>query len=187
MNSGKSSHAKFGASIKLARIPAISQIDQLTGLLNRRWMVEEMTKYFSEFLGKGEILGVIAVDIDHLKKFNDRYGYSAGDQLVRHVGFFLKETVPANGVGCRWGGEEFLIALRDYNWEKTSTFAEELRKGIEELEIEHEGETVMVTASFGTAVAPRDGSTWDVIWSGAFEALYRAKENGRNRVEHWHE
>jgi len=157
--------------------------DPLTDLLNRRYMEESLEREVLRAIRAGTPLGVIMMDMDHLKLFNDRFGHEAGDALLRALGAYLKASVRGGDIACRYGGDEFLLILPDTCLEVARARAEELRDGAEELLPEgRHGPIGPVTLSMGVAAFPQHGKTASAVLSAADEALYRAKRQGRNQV-----
>nr|WP_290823403.1 diguanylate cyclase [Halomonas sp.] len=168
------------------QLKELSRTDGLTGLANRR--------YFEEILGREWLtaqrndlsLTVIMLDIDYFKAFNDRYGHPAGDQCLREVARELKQHARrGNDMAARYGGEEFIVILQDSDQKAGVAIAERIRCGLEALDIAHEDAPIKkVTASFGVAAGkPAEGfnSAFELI-KQADDALYQAKQTGRNRV-----
>ena len=158
--------------------------DVLTGLFNRRYMLETCRREFSRAARAGQGVSLLSLDIDHFKKFNDNHGHDAGDSVLRAVGgcletFFRNEDVP-----CRFGGEEFVVVLPGATLEVAMRRAEQLRNKIEALVVRYLDENLpRVTASIGVAAFPEAGDNPETVLKAADQALYRAKESGRNRVE----
>jgi diguanylate cyclase (GGDEF)-like protein/PAS domain S-box-containing protein len=160
-----------------------SIIDPLTGLYNRRYMEETLSREIHRAKRKRSNIGIILLDIDHFKGFNDTYGHEAGDTLLASLGSFFKKNIRQEDVPCRYGGEEILLILPDADLENTYKRAEELRHLLSELDIQHQGHSLgKITASFGVANYPEHGETIEIIIYAADAALYLAKEGGRNRV-----
>jgi diguanylate cyclase (GGDEF)-like protein len=127
---------------------------------------------------------VVTVDIDHFQTFNDNHGHDAGDTVLRHVGEILRAQFTGNAVPCRFGGEEFVVLLPNTGVEDAAARAEELRAKIEAMTIRYaEGQLPRVTISAGIAGFPQAGANLTELLRVADEALYAAKQNGRNRVE----
>lgn len=157
--------------------------DQLTGLYNRRYMEESLVREVHRAARAGTGLGVLMLDIDHFKRFNDEYGHPAGDLLLREVCVYLQEHVRGEDIACRYGGEEITLILPDVTTEEACARAEELRHGVHAVRVQHRGETLGgVTISIGVATLPRHGSTAEALLQAADAALYRAKTLGRDRV-----
>jgi diguanylate cyclase (GGDEF)-like protein/PAS domain S-box-containing protein len=157
--------------------------DGLTGLFNRRYMQESLERELRRAQRRNMSLGVIMLDIDHFKKFNDTFGHAAGDTLLRHVGALLQEHTRGEDIACRYGGEEFTLILLDASPEDTEQRAEKLREEASTLSIEHGRQHLgAVTISLGVAVYPDHADGSEALLKAADAALYRAKEGGRNRV-----
>ncbi|GAC1615782.1 MAG: hypothetical protein NVS9B1_25530 [Candidatus Dormibacteraceae bacterium] len=157
--------------------------DTVTGLFNRRYMEETINREIPRAIRYQRPLGIILFDIDHFKTFNDSFGHAAGDTVLATLGEFVKAHVRSEDIACRYGGEEIVLILPDAPLEVTKARAETLRSGIEALTIEHHGRPLgPLTVSLGVADFPRHGATGEAVLRAADEALYRAKEGGRNRV-----
>jgi diguanylate cyclase (GGDEF)-like protein len=157
--------------------------DGLTGLHNRRYMEESLEREIHRAKRKGTSLGILMMDIDHFKNFNDQHGHEAGDMLLKTIGNFLKNSVRADDIACRYGGEEFTFILPELTRETAVMRAEAIRSGIEQLRVNYRGlELGKITLSIGVALFPQNGVTWEDTLHEADKALYEAKENGRNRV-----
>lgn len=157
--------------------------DVLTGLYNRRYMEESLERELRRALRRGYSVGVIMLDLDHFKQFNDTCGHAAGDALLQTVGEFLRVHIRAGDVACRYGGEEFILLLPEASLEITRQRAEHLREEIHHLQPEYRGQRLgPVTVSAGVAAFPLHGQTVDVVVRAADEALYQAKRQGRDQV-----
>lgn len=157
--------------------------DPLTLLYNRRYLLETMKREISRGSRRKSSIGVIMMDIDHFKLFNDSYGHDVGDTLLRALGNYLLKNIRGEDVACRYGGEEFVLVLPDTSLKDTLLRANELREGITKLMILHENKTMGgITVSMGVAEFPTYGKTMDALLKCADTALYRAKNGGRNRV-----
>jgi len=157
--------------------------DSLTGLFNRRYLEETLTREISRATRQSTSLAVIMLDLDHFKSFNDTFGHSAGDEALRELAVLLEAHVRGSDVACRYGGEEFTLVLPDASLENALKRAEELRDWVTRMKITHESQTIdTVTASMGLACFPEHGSSAEALLRAADAALYRAKAEGRNRV-----
>ncbi|NJN65340.1 MAG: PAS domain S-box protein [Chloroflexaceae bacterium] len=157
--------------------------DALTGLYNRRYLDDTLVRELHRAARHRHSVGVIMLDIDHFKRFNDRYGHDAGDAMLMAVGEFLQTHVRREDIACRYGGEEFTLILPDTSLPDTLKRAEELLAGARELQIRHKGRSPgAITLSFGVACCPEHGRTADEVIRAADTALLRAKETGRDRV-----
>jgi diguanylate cyclase (GGDEF)-like protein len=126
-------------------------------------------------------LGAVLLDLDHFKEINDRYGHGVGDEVLAAVGVALRSTVRESDFVGRYGGEEFIMLLPDADRETTLQVAERVRSAIADIDIL--GGDSAVTASFGVAVFPEHAPDAARLVRNADRAMYRAKANGRNRVE----
>jgi diguanylate cyclase (GGDEF)-like protein len=157
--------------------------DALTGLYNRRYLLEELRREIARALKKGTPLSLISFDADHFKRFNDNHGHDAGDTVLRALGELMRKRFDGDEVGCRLGGEEFVIMLPETDREAACVQAEGLRAAVEGLVIRYGDHNLpRVTISLGVATAPGDGSEPQSLLAAADSALYRAKSAGRNRV-----
>ena len=157
--------------------------DPLTGLYNRRYMEEALETEIRRAERKGHSIGVIMLDIDHFKAFNDGCGHAAGDQMLRSIGGLVLDHLRAGDIACRYGGEELLLILPEASIEAAAHRAEDLRTRAKKLEVMHlETPLGPVTVSLGVAVYPAHGRTRDALLAAADASLYRAKQDGRDRV-----
>jgi diguanylate cyclase (GGDEF)-like protein/PAS domain S-box-containing protein len=157
--------------------------DPLTGLYNRRYLEEIMERETRRAIRAEQGLGVLMLDLDHFKKFNDTYGHDAGDTVLRETASFLLKSVRAEDVVCRFGGEEFVVILPAANLQVTQARAERIRSRLRELLVTHQGQSLgTVTVSVGVAELPQHGTSGKELLEAADAALYRAKKEGRDRV-----
>jgi diguanylate cyclase (GGDEF)-like protein/PAS domain S-box-containing protein len=157
--------------------------DALTGLFNRRYLEESLPREISRARRKGTSLGVIMLDLDFFKHFNDAFGHDAGDALLHALGRWLQSNVRAEDIVCRYGGEEFVLILPEVAQDIILQRAQFLCDGVRSLTVEHHG-TVMgtISASLGVALFPQHGDSRDELIQAADEAMYRAKREGRDRI-----
>lgn len=163
------------------RFEHASRVDYLTDLLNRLDMYERLEAERARSMRHGKSFGVVMADIDHFKQVNDGHGHAVGDQVLVRIARTFSENLRREDSCARWGGEEFLILLPESGREQAWEVAERLRATAESLEIEAEGAAVRVTISLGIAVSGT-GETVDSCIRRADDALYRAKNSGRNRA-----
>lgn len=157
--------------------------DPLTGLYNRRYLEEALERELLRGARNQTQVGVIMLDIDHFKQFNDTFGHAVGDLLLRELGSFLRRAIRGGDVACRYGGEEFLLLLPDTSMEILEQRAEQLREEAKKLRLPNQGELLeSITISLGVAIFPQHGPTRDILLQVADNALYRAKSNGRDQV-----
>jgi len=157
--------------------------DPLTGLYNRRYMEEMLERETLRAVRAEQGLGVLMLDLDHFKNFNDTYGHDAGDTVLREAAGFLLKSVRAEDIVCRFGGEEFIVILPVADLKVTQARAERIRSKLRELPVLHQGQSLgMVTVSVGVAELPQHGTSRKELIEAADAALYRAKREGRDRV-----
>jgi diguanylate cyclase (GGDEF)-like protein len=157
--------------------------DPLTGLFNRRYLEETLEREIRRAVRSECVLGILMLDLDHFKKFNDTFGHEAGDTVLRETAAFLTRCVRAEDIVCRFGGEEFVIILPIADIHATQARAERIRSKLRELTILHQGKTVgQVSVSVGVAELPQHGTTPKTLLEAADAAMYAAKRAGRDRV-----
>jgi diguanylate cyclase (GGDEF)-like protein/PAS domain S-box-containing protein len=158
--------------------------DSLTGLYNRRHMEESLDRELKRAGRRTTAVAVLMMDLDHFKAVNDTFGHEAGDAALISLGDFLRSRVRGEDIACRYGGEEFVLILPDASLEDATQRAEMIRQAAKGLQMSHRGDSLgIVTLSIGVAVFPDHGSTGALLLRSVDEALYRAKQNGRDRVE----
>jgi diguanylate cyclase (GGDEF)-like protein len=155
--------------------------DALTGLFNRRYMDEKLSEEMGRAVRYGRPLSLVMIDIDHFKKFNDTYGHQKGDEVLAVVSGILQTTSRNTDILCRYGGEEIALILPETAPEDAMIMADMCCQRIHDNVIKETG--MMVTISLGVAGKSLDCSSPEDIIAAADRALYRAKENGRNRIE----
>jgi diguanylate cyclase (GGDEF)-like protein len=167
-----------------ARLQALSRVDSLTQVANRRHFGERLDEEWARASREGHDFGIIIFDIDHFKSFNDEYGHLAGDDCLAQVAHAAKAALKRPGdFIARYGGEEFAVILPHVNAEGARVISEEIRRAVENMQIEHEGQQLSVTISAGVAVSlPEPSSQPTPLLAKADQALYLAKKAGRNRV-----
>ena len=157
--------------------------DSVTGLFNRRYLEETLEREVHRSVRTGQSLGIVMLDLDHFKTFNDTFGHDAGDTLLQSVGVFLSKSIRADDIACRYGGEEFVLILPKASLKDTELRAEKLRASVKALNIMHQGKPLgVVTISAGVAAIPQHGSAPTQLMARADGALYQAKKAGRDRV-----
>jgi diguanylate cyclase (GGDEF)-like protein len=157
--------------------------DGLTGLYNRRFLDEVLEHNLAKLKRESKHAGLLLLDVDHFKRFNDTHGHQAGDEALRRVGATLTGSVRASDVVCRYGGEEFLIFLPECDRAEAMAKAEAIRVAIAQTALSVGNQPIPpVTASIGLAMFPEAGTTRGQLIQMADRALYRAKGAGRNRV-----
>ncbi|MEM1193827.1 MAG: PleD family two-component system response regulator [Pseudomonadota bacterium] len=172
--------SSFQASLEMA------VTDQLTGLYNRRYLASHLSAMFDRAYWTGRALSVLILDIDHFKAINDTFGHDAGDEVIRAFADRITHAIRGIDLACRYGGEEFLIAMPDTDMNFAHIVAERLRQDIagDKVAVNGGRDRVEVTVSIGIA-STEDGAEDDnaqKLIKRADEALYAAKQSGRNRV-----
>jgi two-component system cell cycle response regulator len=158
--------------------------DQLTGLHNRRYMRVQLESFVKRSNMGGMPVSVLLCDIDHFKKVNDIHGHSAGDDVLREFGRRLSENIRPMDLACRYGGEEFVVIMPETTQGLAHAAAERIRVIMEESPFTiGRGEQLRITMSGGVATVIPPEDTVDALMKRSDEALYRAKNNGRNMVE----
>jgi diguanylate cyclase (GGDEF)-like protein len=158
--------------------------DPLTKLFNRRYMEECLDREFHRAERRQHPISIIMADIDHFKLFNDTYGHDAGDVLLKLLSAILQKSVRKEDIICRFGGEEFVLIMPDMPLDVAIGRASALREMLKDARFDYEGQDLgAVTISLGVAVFPDHGKTPQKVLKSADDALYRAKNNGRDRVE----
>jgi diguanylate cyclase (GGDEF)-like protein len=157
--------------------------DPLTGLYNRRYLVDAFERELHRARRSTEGLGVMLIDIDRFKRVNDTYGHAAGDEVLRATARFMLGVVRAGDILCRLGGEEFVLLQTRASAAALLERAEQLKQDMAQLDFVYNGRRVgPVTLSIGVAMFPWHGDTVDTLLYAADAALYEAKNAGRDRV-----
>lgn len=178
--------------LKLAEIQALQSLlreqanrDGLTGLYNRRYMDTTLEREIARCSREHAPLSVLLLDIDHFKRINDEYGHPVGDAVLQQLGRTLGAEARASDVVCRYGGEEFLLVLPGMTLQNAVGRAKKLRELCERQPLTTSQGDLKITISLGVACFPEHGNTVSVLLRHADQALYLAKQNGRNRVEQY--
>jgi diguanylate cyclase (GGDEF)-like protein len=164
-----------------SRVEEMASTDKLTGLLNRQTLDALFQQAIALAKRTGAPLSVVLADIDRFKRINDRHGHLTGDAVLREVAATLKTSLRASDTVCRWGGEEFLVILKDCDIDAAMALAEKLRGAIADNRALSGMTAGGATASFGVAQLLEDESV-EALVGRADRALYLSKQNGRNRV-----
>ncbi|QEL57082.1 sensor domain-containing diguanylate cyclase [Chromobacterium paludis] len=156
--------------------------DPLTGLFNRRHLDEILPRVLDHMLALHRDVAVLMVDADHFKRVNDTYGHRCGDVVLTALGAYLSDHFRSGDIVCRYGGEEFFVLLPGASLEAAFVKAQKLCETVRQMEIEALGHTLSVTLSIGLALCPLHGEDAESVVLAADEALYQAKQQGRDRV-----
>jgi diguanylate cyclase (GGDEF)-like protein len=174
----------FSADIRygLNKAKLLSETDGLTGLYNLRGFSIIMARDFGQAIRHARPLSVLMIDSDNLKTINNEHGHEAGNELLCMITACMKAQLRTSDVPSRFGGDEFVVLLPETGAKGARDVAERMRKSIAETPLNLDGKSVFVTVSIGIASYPEDGAGIDVIMERADQAMYRAKNSGRNRV-----
>jgi two-component system cell cycle response regulator len=180
----------FAVSLSNARmmhtLETMATTDGLTGLLNKRAMLDTATQKIAAAARFGRKLALLVVDIDFFKKVNDTHGHDTGDLVIRGLGDILKRQKRATDVVARFGGEEFIVLCEQTDEAGAQLLAERIREELGKTSFRVPGGgTVAVTCSVGVATLPTAGGDWEALFRAADEALYTSKRTGRNRSTVW--
>ncbi|MBL8524515.1 MAG: GGDEF domain-containing protein [Betaproteobacteria bacterium] len=159
----------------------VALTDSLTELPNRRAVLERFKETESQAVRHGSSFALLILDIDHFKQFNDRYGHATGDRVLKHVADCLSRARRAGDFLGRIGGEEFVMLLNG-DRQTAINAADRLRTQVQEGALAITDDVLSVTVSGGLAMFPADGVDWDQLFAVADRRLYKAKQDGRNRV-----
>jgi diguanylate cyclase (GGDEF)-like protein/PAS domain S-box-containing protein len=157
--------------------------DPLTGLFNRRFMGKMLEREVHRAARQKRPLSIVMLDIDFFKNFNDNYGHDAGDKLIQALGNFMETQTRTEDIVCRYGGDEFTIIMPETSADDAAGRLEILREAVTELHVLYQGERLEgIHISIGVASYPEIGDNSQDLLKAADKALYRAKDEGRNRV-----
>ena len=168
------------------RLQSLSHVDGLTGLYNRRHFQEHLENVWGRAQYDKDVVSAMLVDIDHFKRYNDRYGHAAGDECLQRVAEAMQATLrrPEDLI-ARYGGEEFIALMPHTDLHQAVQVAERVRQAVEDLQVRHESSNTsrVVTVSVGVACVRADFALKEaVLMSAADRALQQAKREGRNRL-----
>ncbi len=165
---------------KNAALGILASTDDLTGIMNRRIFKKISERYFETAQRDNSDLTLLLLDLDHFKKVNDTYGHQVGDQLLIRFVKVIEPVLRKSDILARVGGEEFAILLFKTDTEGAFTLAEKIRKEVESMTINCQGQDIYITTSIGIAQNKESDKSFDEIYARSDKALYKAKEQGRN-------
>ena len=161
----------------------LSNTDHLTGLFNRRFLMESLDKEVQRARRKDGLVALLLLDIDHFKRVNDTHGHLQGDVVLQKVALHIQKELRSYDVAARYGGEEFVAVLPDTSLKEAYNVADRIRLSVQSMRFAGSLAEERVTVSLGVAIFPSPCfDDIDGLLRSADEALYRAKESGRNRV-----
>ncbi|SFR57584.1 diguanylate cyclase (GGDEF) domain-containing protein [Marinobacter daqiaonensis] len=164
-----------------AALKTAANTDQLTGLNNRRAVIEQAESHIANARRHHHPLSLLMIDCDHFKKVNDTFGHAGGDEVLRRLAGIIRETCRTGDIFGRLGGEEFVAVLPYTTGDGAKILAERLRQAVEHASVTHDGDVIIFTVSVGVATLKTEMDITEVM-KEADQALYHAKANGRNRV-----
>lgn len=165
------------------RMKELAIIDELTGIYNRRFFYLAANKEIDRAVRYHKSLSLILIDIDHYKDVNDHFGHIAGDKVLQRLTQVIQKELRESDIFSRYGGEEFLILLANAEIKDAVAVAERLREKVEELQVRYNEEEISVTISLGVTQLTAERNTLQELIAVVDQALYGAKQKGRNRVE----
>lgn len=159
-------------------------IDPVTDTYNKSFLLQRLSDEFTFTTRQNLPLSLLMIDIDYFKMINDNYGHLAGDKVLRDVCAAIKKTIRSDDVFCRYGGEEFVIIMRNTECQHAVNLAERIRKKVEDLEVQYEEQNIKVTISCGVStLKDKNFPDYVALLSDADAFLYKAKGGGRNQVQ----
>jgi len=164
----------------VAQADELSHVDALTFLPNRRMIVRELQDEVLRAARYKTMLSISVIDVDFFKRINDTYGHLAGDEVLRNIGYQLRDHIRHPDIAGRYGGEEFLILLPNTTSAKAAEQASRLCKHVREHNVQVKNRVLSVTISIGVAQFQHDVDTWDTLLNRADNAMYEAKQRGRD-------
>jgi diguanylate cyclase (GGDEF)-like protein len=171
----------------LSSLEAMTQqanVDVLTGLYNRRFLEDYTRKLFAIARRRAQPVGILMLDLDHFKSFNDIYGHEMGDRILRHFAKTVTTSMRETNLAARYGGEEFVVVLPDTSTTASTVVAERIRKAVMTMVVPSTTEKPLpqLTVSIGVAAFPEHGRTLEEVLQASDKALYQSKHLGRNRT-----
>jgi diguanylate cyclase (GGDEF)-like protein len=167
------------------RLEDLATTDGLTGLYNKRTLVEVAKQKLRSAERFEKPLSVLVCDLDHFKKINDTYGHDVGDVVIKGFGDILRRAKRNTDAVGRFGGEEFVVVCEETDATGAQLLAERIREQLETTTFHAKEQPIHITCSIGIATFPRAGTDWDQLFKATDEALYASKHGGRNRVTAW--
>ncbi len=170
--------------VRAHQLRRLSAIDRLTGLFNRGYFDERVEAELSRARRGQQPLSLVMIDVDHFKRFNDRYGHAAGDTALRTIAALVRNMVRRHDIVSRYGGEEFVVVLPETSADAAVEKLESIRAAVEAaaIRLPRQQGSGSLTISAGVSTFPADGVTTDDLLDEADARLFRAKKSGRNRV-----
>jgi diguanylate cyclase (GGDEF)-like protein len=178
---------EFKARLEEARfkeeLSRLASIDALTGIYNRRKLMQLATEEFERFHSGNQPFSVLMIDIDHFKELNDSYGHGAGDLILVNFAAYIADNIQKDYIWGRLGGDEFLLVLPNIDRKQAIGIAEKFRHGLHKKSVNWQGEQLSISITIGLTETTRQDHSLDDVLKRADKALYSAKRSGRNRTE----
>ena len=156
-----------------------AQMDGLTGLLNKTAVTETISDYLNES-EKDQMHALLMIDCDNFKAVNDNFGHAAGDEVIKYFASVLKRTFRDSDIKGRFGGDEFIVFMKNTTFDATALRAKQLNEAIKKPYIK-DGKEIRISCSIGVSYFPKDGNNFDTLFNAADDALYKAKSLGKDR------
>ena len=175
----------IGIVHRMQGLVSASGFDRLTGLASRSYFQERLRAEVSRAKRTGSEVSLAVIDLDHFKQFNDKHGHHAGDKALRHIAHIILEEKREADFAARWGGEELVLIMPDTESEKAVEAATRIIDRIRTSPVHVNGADQVITASVGVSQTGRDGNDGTELFAAADRRVYRAKNQGRDRVISW--
>jgi diguanylate cyclase (GGDEF)-like protein len=156
--------------------------DELTRIHNLRFLREQIPEYLEKANKKGDSVAFILLDIDDFKKINDSYGHLVGDKALTHFIQIVTQKIAQQGIAIRYAGDEFVLVMPQMNKQAARQFGEDVQKTFAANPLQVDHHDILIECSIGISLYPQDGPNWKILFEKADEALYVAKEQGKNRI-----
>ncbi|UCE41244.1 MAG: diguanylate cyclase [Candidatus Aminicenantes bacterium] len=156
--------------------------DELTRIHNLRYLREQIPDYLENANKQGDPVAFLLFDIDDFKKINDNYGHLVGDKALAHFIKIITQKTSEKGIAIRYAGDEFILVMPKLDKQKAKQLGEEIQRSISETPLEIDHNEIAIGCSIGISLYPRDGKNWKLLFEKADEALYFAKEKGKNKI-----
>lgn len=164
---------------KQAALSDKARLDEMTGLLNKATIIESIEEYIRDSIPDSKH-AILMIDSDNFKSVNDTYGHAIGDEVIKYLGNVIKRTFRDSDFKGRFGGDEFMVFMKNTTKEATAMRAKQLNEAIRKPYVK-DGLEIKISCSIGVSYYPKDGNTFEILFANADEALYKAKALGKDR------
>ncbi len=165
--------------VRHAQMSRKAQMDGLTGILNKTAATETITDYINES-EKDQMHAMLMIDCDNFKHVNDNYGHAIGDEVLKYFSSIMKRTFRDSDIKGRFGGDEFIVFMKNTTSEATALRAKQLNEAIKKPYVK-DGREINISCSIGVSFYPKDGNNFETLFNAADDALYKAKSLGKDR------